>query len=388
MLASTGTRRVVPGFRPATTITAVESRSYLGTHQNRRSPVEADDAVPIDAERPPGVGDDDAVGIGHHPHAQRPHDEQGRRHRPRCVGSDIGDGGFGERRDRGSDQRNGEETHERDPREEDEEHQECGWWRPEALPLAGVADRVPPSIAHVARDGTLPRMAEDVTGTLALMGGEEYEEPARPVDEELLQASGASEVVVVPTAAAYENPAKVVERATAWFEGLGASASAVMVLHHKEADDAEAVQAVRDARFVSIPGGSPMHLRSVLHGSALWEAILHAYRSGATISASGSGAVVLCNPMIDPRGGAYTVGLGLLANLTVFAHRDTVAAHLWERAVDLRPADTVLAGIDEHTALVRSSDGSWRVAGPGHVVLCGPDGETTHTAGPVPSLTI
>lgn len=231
-------------------------------------------------------------------------------------------------------------------------------------------------------------MADDVTGTLSLMGGEEFEDPARDVDRELLEASGASEVVVVPTAAAYENPSKVVERATAWFEGLGASVKPVMVLHHKEADDVEAAKAVRDARFISLPGGSPMHLRAVLHGSELWAAILAAYRGGAVLAASGSGAVVLCNPMIDPRGGAYTVGLGLVANLTVFPHLDTVPEHLWERAVDLRPSDTVLAGVDEHTALVRSPDGAWRVAGPGRVVLEGPEGQAAHTAGAVESLTL
>lgn len=229
-------------------------------------------------------------------------------------------------------------------------------------------------------------MADHTTGTLALIGGEEFDEACHEVDRVLLEASGGAEVVVVPTAAAFENPKKVVERAQAYFADLGASASAVMVLHHAQADDEAAVAGVREARFLYLTGGSPMHLRAVLHGSKLWDAILHAHRSGAVLAASGSGAIVLCNPMIDPRGGAYTVGMGLLANLAVFPHHDTAPPHLWDRAVELRPKDTTLAGVDEHTALLRDASG-WRVLGPGKVTLRSAEGEESFAAGPVPSLT-
>lgn len=231
-------------------------------------------------------------------------------------------------------------------------------------------------------------MADGAPGTLALMGGEEFEEPCRDVDAALLEASGTKEVVVVPTAAAFENPARVVAAAESYFDGLGATVSHVMVLQHGEADDATAVSAVRDAGLLYLPGGSPMHLRAVLHGSKLWEAIQEAYRGGATLAASGSGAVVLCNPMIDPRGGAYTVGLGLLANVAVFPHHDTVVEHLWERAVELRPADTLLVGIDEHTAAVREPDGSWRALGPGKVTVDGEGVSETYSASPITALTL
>lgn len=221
-------------------------------------------------------------------------------------------------------------------------------------------------LAAVPADG-----GTGVPGTLALLGGEEFDEACREVDAALLEASGADRVVVIPTAAAFENPRKVIEAAEAHLGGLGAEVAHVMVLHHAEADDPQAVALVRDAGFLYLPGGSPMHLRAVLHGSKLWAAVLEAYRGGATLAASGSGAVVLCNPMIDPRGGAYTVGLGLLSNVAVFPHHDTVAEHLWDRVVELRPADTLLVGVDEHTAVIRDPDGSWRALGPGKVTVDG-----------------
>ena len=226
------------------------------------------------------------------------------------------------------------------------------------------------------------------SGVLALIGGAEFEEPCREIDAALLDAAGTKDVLVIPTAAAFENPKKVIEAAEAYFAGLGAQVRHLMVLHHAEADDRNAVSAVRDAGFLYLPGGSPMHLRAVLHGSALWEAILEAHRGGALLAASGSGAVVLCNPMIDPRGGAYTVGLGLVANMAMFPHHDTVPEHFWERVVELRPATTWLVGVDEHTAVIRDTSGSWRATGVGKVTVVGDDLTQTYSNGLIDALRV
>ena len=101
--------------------------------------------------------------------------------------------------------------------------------------------------------------------------------------------------------------------AAAHFAKLGATARTLPVLHRTRGRGARtSAEAVRDARFVYFADGSPLHLRSVLKGSALFDALLAAYRSGAVLAASGAGATVLCDPMVDPRGGAYTVGLGVV----------------------------------------------------------------------------
>ena len=64
--------------------------------------------------------------------------------------------------------------------------------------------------------------AERSTGPLALVGGGEWREGC-DFDVDLLAASGGAEVAVLPTAAAYEHPGHAVERATRWFEALGAT---------------------------------------------------------------------------------------------------------------------------------------------------------------------
>ena len=215
-------------------------------------------------------------------------------------------------------------------------------------------------------------MTTEETGVLALVGGSEWRDGCQKFDAALLEAAGTDEVLVLPTAAAYEAPQRAVEFARAYFEGLGGRVSGLMVLGRSDAEDEANAGAVRQARFIYVGGGSPLHLRSVLKGSMLWEALLDSWREGAVLAASSAGAMVLCDPMVDPRGGAYTVGLGLVANLSVFPHHDTAPAHLKERSIELRPDGATLAGIDEQTALIRESDGTWRVSGAGAVTLYGP----------------
>jgi len=211
--------------------------------------------------------------------------------------------------------------------------------------------------------------ARQGTGTLALVGGGEWQAGSEGLDSDLLARSGGTEVVVLPTAAAFEHPGRVVERATTWFERLGATVRPLMVLNRREAESDDAVHAVAEARFLYLSDGSPLHLRSVLKDSRLMAAVLDRYRRGAVLAASGAGATVLCDPMVDPRGGAYMLGLGVVSGLAVFPYHGTAAAHLRARSRELQPADAVLAGIDEGTALVRDPDGTWRAEGRGAVTL-------------------
>jgi cyanophycinase len=202
-------------------------------------------------------------------------------------------------------------------------------------------------------------------GTLALLGGGEWQEPTRDLDRALLALSGGDQVLVLPAAAAFEYPDRVVEQARAWFEPLGAKVTGLPVVNRRDAESDGIAARAKDARFIYIADGSPLHLRSVLKGSALYDAIVRAYNNGAVLAASGAGATLLCDPMVDPRGGAYTVGLGLVRGLAVFPYHGRAANHLKERSVELLPAEATLVGLDEHTALVRDAAGEWRIDGPG-----------------------
>lgn len=206
-----------------------------------------------------------------------------------------------------------------------------------------------------------------MTGVLALVGGGEFGDGC-DFDRTLIAASGATEVVVVPTAAAFENPSHVVERAERWFAGLGVSVREVPVLTRRDGLVEEHLAAVRAARFVYLPGGSPMHLRSVLKDSPLYEALLDMYAAGGVLAGSSGGADVLCDPMVDTRGGAFTVGLGLVPGLAVIPRVNTWSHDKVHRTVELAPAGVVVVGIPEATALLRDEAG-WRCEGVGECVV-------------------
>jgi cyanophycinase len=207
-----------------------------------------------------------------------------------------------------------------------------------------------------------------ISGVLALVGGAEWQ-PGCDFDAELLERSGGTDVVILPTAAAYEQPERAVATAQRWFASLGAHAAGLMVLSHADACLKENAAAVRGAGFLYLSGGSPLHLLSVLKASPVFDALAEAWRDGAVVAGSSAGAMVLCDPMVDPRGGAYTVGLGLVEQRAVVPHHDSGAAeHLW-RILVLAPKGVPVAGIPERTALIREPGGTWRSAGAGEVTV-------------------
>jgi len=204
-------------------------------------------------------------------------------------------------------------------------------------------------------------------GVLALVGGGEFRDGCS-FDRTLLDAlDGDAEVLVLPTAAAFEHPERTVATATDWFAGLGAKARGLDVLNRRDALDELNAQQVAAARFIYLTGGSPMHLRSVLKDTPTWDALVHAWQAGAVLAGSSAGAMVLTDPMVDPRGGAFTVGIGVVAPLAVVPHADAWSDDKLHRTQVLAPAATPVVGIPERTALLRGPDGSWTVEGVGEV---------------------
>jgi cyanophycinase len=209
-------------------------------------------------------------------------------------------------------------------------------------------------------------------GILALVGGGEWREGCS-FDAELLAASGSDEVLVLPTAAAYEHPERLVVEAGEWFAPLGGRVEGLMVLSRADAEDTGAAAVMGDARFIYLSGSSPMHLRSVLKNSKVWEALRAAWHRGAVVAGSSGAAMALTDPMVDARGGGLTIGLGLVSGLAVVphfgdAHEDEHGEKL-HRSVQLAPMGTPVAGIPERTALIREPRGQWRSAGVGEVAV-------------------
>jgi cyanophycinase len=209
-------------------------------------------------------------------------------------------------------------------------------------------------------------------GILALVGGGEWQDGCS-FDEEFLAASGSDQVLVLPTAAAYEHPERLVVRAGEWFGPLGAQVEGLMVLSRADAEDGGAAEVMRGATMIYVSGSSPMHIRSVLKHSKVWDALVEAWSHGAVVVGSSGAAMALTDPMVDARGGGLTIGLGLLTGLAVVPHfgdtHEDEHGEKLHRSVQLAPAGTPVAGIPERTALIRDPSGPWRSSGVGEVAV-------------------
>ena len=208
-----------------------------------------------------------------------------------------------------------------------------------------------------------------MSGPLALVGGGEFSEGCT-FDAELLAAVGATEVTLLATGWAYENPQKSVDAARSWFANVGVTVREVPVYTRTDALDADNAAAVANAKFIYLTGVSPMHIKSVLKGTPVYEALIGAWRGGAALVGSGAGADVLCDPMVDTRGGAFTVGLGLLPGLAVIARSDEWSPDKVRRTIDLASTGVVLLELPTSTAIIDDiGNGGWRVAGAGSVIV-------------------
>ncbi len=205
----------------------------------------------------------------------------------------------------------------------------------------------------------------DKSGVLALVGGAEWT-PGCTFDAGLLEASGGTEVVVLPTAAAYQHPERVVLQAAEWLATLGATVEGLMVLDRASSDDPGMAEVVRRATCIYVADGSPLHLKAVLKKSATFDALRQAWHDGAVVVGSGAGAMVLTDPMVDPRGGALTLGLGLVTQLAVIPHfgeEQEESEQKLQRTLAMAPKGLPVVGLPPRTALIRSVDGSWRYEG-------------------------
>ncbi len=198
-----------------------------------------------------------------------------------------------------------------------------------------------------------------MTGTIALQGGGPFTANDE-LDARLLAAAGADQVVVLPTADAFEHPERLVAAAMTWAERLGVGVEALMVMRRAEALEADAAALVRAARAVYFVGDQPLHLRSVLKNTPLFDALGEVLGNGGLVAAVGGSAAALCDPMVDPRGGAFTLGLGLVSGLALVTEAETWSPERLHRTRAL--ANTPLAVLRSGDALV-GGPGAWERVG-------------------------
>jgi cyanophycinase len=197
-----------------------------------------------------------------------------------------------------------------------------------------------------------------MSGMLVLQGGGPFVANDE-LDRRVLRDLAVGRVVMLPTADAFEQPAEMVASARSWGERMGVDVEPLMVITRPQADD-HAAATVDGATAVFLAGDSSIHLRSVLKDTPLFAAIAGVLDRGGLVVATGASAAALCDPMTDRRGGAFALGLGLVAGLAVITEVETWPHEQLERAHAL--ADTPVVDLPTGAAIVRGIDG-WETFG-------------------------
>jgi cyanophycinase len=212
------------------------------------------------------------------------------------------------------------------------------------------------------------------TSRIGLVGSGEFTPAMADIDREVLASIGPkAAVIILPTAAAGENPEDWATRGVEHFLRLGARSIALMVLERSHAEEADNVRMMERADLLYISGGKPARLLAALEGSPLWQGFLLARRRGAWLLGSSAGAMALGDWTLVHRpedgDGTPTLwmpGLGMLQGMAVVPHFDA-----WAEAEDLTAEicdSCSVFGIDEDTAVLLER-GRARVAGAGRARL-------------------
>ena len=180
------------------------------------------------------------------------------------------------------------------------------------------------------------------------------------LDRRLLADRAADRVVLLPTADAFEEPGVLVATAMSWGERLGVTVEALMVMQRHDAEDEGAAGVLDEAAVVYVAGDSSMHLRSVLKDTAVFSALRRVVERGGLVVAIGPSAAALCDPMFDVRGGAFTLGLGLISGVAIIPESETWSDEALARTRAL--ATTPVIVLPTGSAAVSRGDG-WELVG-------------------------
>jgi cyanophycinase len=218
-------------------------------------------------------------------------------------------------------------------------------------------------------------MSVNQPGALALVGSGEYLPEAQLLEKELLRlgiSRGKSNTYVqIPTAAGKEGDDRLDfwrQRGADQGARIGCEVKYLPVLSREDAHNAQWIEEIKSAGLIYFSGGDPVHLAEVFSDTPMWEAIVSAWREGASLAGCSAGAMAFCGKIIGIRRSHISPGLNLLPEIEVIPHYDKFLGWLPDRvtaAIMRKDAGTALVGIDENTALVLTDN--WRKYGRGNI---------------------
>ncbi len=202
---------------------------------------------------------------------------------------------------------------------------------------------------------------------IALVGGDEFRSGCEPIDQAILSEVTHPNpmVVILPTAAAKENPYKAASNGVAYFRSLGVNAKSLMVLAQSHSNDRLLVSNLDNADVIYFTGGDPNHLLETIANSLLESKIIQKLERGAYLVGSSAGAMVFGSLMYYK---GWKKALDFLPETVVLPHHEKRnPQEVYENILSTAPSNVTGLGIDGETACV-NLDGKLTVLGQGRVI--------------------
>ncbi len=198
----------------------------------------------------------------------------------------------------------------------------------------------------------MPPAVHIVTGTVCLQGGNEFSAGYRPIDAALVRDEPGRVVVTALAGAPGREYDTANANGVAHYRAVGASD--VVAAPDVREDPRRALEVLRSARLLVLPGGSPARLLTALRTYGVDEVLGELLAGGGTVMGSSAGAMVLGSWTVLPERPGPTVepGLGLVPGVLVVPHWSGARGD-WMRAVEtVVPVDTLVLGIAEDSGVV------------------------------------
>ena len=198
---------------------------------------------------------------------------------------------------------------------------------------------------------------------LCLQGGAEFGPGCRAMDADLLVRAGGGPVVVTALAGAPGREYRTAgQNGVRHFRDLGARDATVAPDAREDLD--AALAALRTARLLVLPGGSPSRLLDALTSTPVGDLVRAAIADGVVVMGSSAGAMVLGGWTVlpdrrGPAGTAVVRGLGLVPEVVVVPHWSGGSSRGdWLRAVEETvPSGVSVLGLAEQSGVLVEDGG-------------------------------
>ena len=196
--------------------------------------------------------------------------------------------------------------------------------------------------------------------TIGIFGGNEFHENCLEIDRSICNLYPINEVkvLILPTAAANENPELATRNGINHFNKIGIKVSGLNLVTKKQSNDKCFLNPINESNIIYLTGGNPRYLNSILQNSKAIGEIKKALSLGSTLIGSSAGAMVMGKYMLLDK---LVEGLNLIPNTIIIPHFEN-NNDLNKLSTLSKNYDITILGLDTQAACITENN-SWFTLG-------------------------